>query len=571
MGPRSGAKRQINCLSAVPARYTISTGRTNELRQLIQNSALLASSSLLPKNLFAQTAPIATTTSGKVRGFIDQNILVFKGIPYGDDTAKHRFQPPAKPTPWPGVRDCLTFGPQAPQPIHAHEGRSTFSPLDEAKPVNGEDCLRLNVWTSALRDQRKRPVLVYIHGGAYSSSSPNGPVYDGVRLVKRGDVVVVTLVHRLNLFGYLYLAELAPPALRDTFADSGNTGQLDLVLALQWVHDNIAEFGGDPTRVLIFGQSGGGAKCATLMSMPSASGLFHRVMTMSGQQLTATVPEHATATAEAVIKALNLTPANLADIRDPNKVPMEKLVAAIRAGRYFGPVHDGRTLPHDPFSPEAPAISADIPMILGNTHDETRLLIGSSNAALFSLTWEQLPAELEHYRQFLGDLKTEDIIADYRKWYPAYSPSDVFFAVTTAFRSWHGMVIESELRAAQKGPTWIYNFTWKSPADGGKWGAPHTIDIPFAFDNLELAAPTVSADGIHPSAEAQQLAALYSDTLINFARTGDPNHPGLPHWPRYDLANRQTMLWDTPVRVEDDPRGDERKLIAQAPYIQPGT
>ena len=540
-------------------------------RQLLQNSALLASSSLLPKNLFAQTAPIATTTSGRVRGFTDQNILVFKGIPYGDDTAKHRFQPPAKPTPWPGVRDCLAFGPQAPQPIHAREGRSTFSPLDEASPVNSEDCLRLNLWTPALRDQRKRPVLVYIHGGAYSSSSPNGPVYDGVRLVKRGDVVVVTLVHRLNLFGYLYLAEIASPELKEVFADSGNVGQLDLVLALQWVRDNIAEFGGDPSRVLIFGQSGGGAKCATLMSIPSAHGLFHRVMTMSGQQLTATVPEHATATAQAVLKALNLPAANLADIRDPNKVPMEKLVAAIRAGRYFGPVHDGRTLPHDPFSPEAPAISADIPMILGNTHDETRLLIGASNPALFSLTWEQLPAELEHYRQFLGDLKTEDIVSDYRQWYPAYSPSDVFFAVTTAFRSWHGMVIESERRAAQKGPTWVYNFTWKSPADSGKWGAPHTIDIPFAFDNLELAAPTLSADGVRPSAEAQQLASQYADTLINFARTGDPNHPNLPHWPRYDLTHRPTMLWDNPARVEDDPRGNERKLIEQAPYLQPGT
>jgi para-nitrobenzyl esterase len=543
-------------------------------RDLLQTSALFAANTLLPRNLRAQTssssAPIATTTAGKIRGFTDQGILVFKSIPYGDDTAKHRFQPPTKPTPWPGVRDCLGLGPQAPQPIHKREGRSAFSPLDEANPTNSEDCLRLNLWTPGL-DSRKRPVLVYIHGGAYSSSSPNGPVYDGVRLARRGDAVVVTLTHRLNLFGYLYLAELAPPALHDTVADSGNTGQLDLVLALQWVRDNIADFGGDPSRVLIFGQSGGGAKCATLMSMPSARGLFHRVMTMSGQQLTATTPEHATATAGSVLKALNLTPASLADILDPQKISMEKLVSALRTGRYFGPVHDNRTLPHDPFSPEAPAISEQIPMILGNTHDETRLLIGASNPALFSLTWEQLPAELEHHRQFLGTLTTESIIADYRQWYPAYSPSDVFFAVTTAFRSWHGMVIESERRAAQHGPTWVYNFTWKSPADGGKWGAPHTIDIPFAFDNLSLAASMVSADGAHPTPQAQTLASQYADTLINFARTGDPNHASLPHWPRYDLAILPTLLWDTPVRLENDPRGNERKLIEQAPYIQPGT
>ena len=546
-------------------------------RDLLQTSALLAANALLPKNLRAQSSQqntIATTTSGKVRGFTDQGILVFKSIPYGDDTAKRRFQPPAKPTPWPGVRDCLTFGPQAPQPLHTREGRSTFSPLDEPNPTNSEDCLRLNIWTPSITGPG-RPVLVYIHGGAYSSSSPNGPVYDGVRLARRGDVVVVTLTHRLNLFGYLCLAELAPPALRDTFADSGNVGQLDLVLALQWVRDNIANFGGDPKRVVIFGQSGGGAKCATLMSMPSAHGLFHRVWTMSGQQLTATTPEHATTTAEAVLTSLNLTPANLPAnleaILDPGKVPMEKLVTELRGGRYFGPVHDGRTLPNDPFSPEAPTISGNIPMVLGNTHDETRLLIGASNPALFSLTWDQLPAELEHYRQFLGTLATPSIVADYRIWYPAYSPSDVFFAVTTAFRSWHGMVIESDRRATQKGPTWAYNFTWKSPADGGKWGAPHTIDIPFAFDNLNRAASMVSADGTHPSPEAQTLATQFADTVIHFAATGDPNHTGLPQWPRYNLTDRPTILWDTPPRIENDPRGNERKLIEQAPYIQPGT
>jgi para-nitrobenzyl esterase len=404
--------------------------------------------------------------------------------------------------------------------------------------------------------------MVYIHGGAYSSSSSNGPVYDGKRLAGRGDVVVVTLNHRLNLFGYLYLAKLGGAE----FADSGNVGQLDLVLALEWVRDNIAEFGGDPSRVMIFGQSGGGAKCATLMAMPAAKGLFHRVVTMSGQQLTATVPEHATATAEAVLGALGLTHETIEDIRDPKKVSMDKLVAAMHAGKYFGPVHDGRTLPNDPFSPEAPAISANVPMILGNAHDETRLLIGASSAALFTLTWEELPQKLEGYRQFLGTLKIEDIVADYRRWYPAYSAGDVFFAVTTAFRSWHGMVIESERRAAQNGPTWAYNFAWKSPVEGGKWGAPHTMDIPFALDNVEIAAPMTGG-----GAEAQKVADQVSDTFIAFARTGDPNNKSIPHWPRFELKTRATMIWDVVSKVEDDPRGEERKLIEQAPYVQPGT
>jgi para-nitrobenzyl esterase len=229
-------------------------------------------------------------------------------------------------------------------------------------------------------------------------------------------------------------------------------------------------------------------------------------------------------------------------------------------------VHDGRTLPNDPFSPNAPAISANVPMILGNAHDETRLLIGASDPKLFALTWEEVPEKLERYRQFLGTLKTEDIIADYRKWYPDYSPSDVFFAVTTAFRSWHGMVIESERRAAQNGPTWAYNFAWKSPVGGGKWGAPHTMDIPFAFDNVQISASMTGG-----GAEAQKVADQVSETFIAFARTGDPNNKAIPTWARFDLRKRPTMVWDVVSRVEDDPRGEERKLMEQAPYVQPGT
>jgi len=236
-------------------------------RQMLQGSALAAAEAVIgPKRMWAQTnAPVATTTSGKVRGFVQDGVNVFKGISYGDDTARHRFMPPAKPQPWTGVMDALKFGPQAPQPIHARSGRSAFSPLDEANPVNSEDCLHLNIWTAGLRDGRKRPVMVYIHGGAYSSSSSNGPVYDGVCLVKRGDVVVVTMNHRLNLFGYMYLAKLGG----SEFADSGNVGQLDLILMLEWVRDNIAEFGGDPNTVMIFGQSGGGRKVATLLAISS--------------------------------------------------------------------------------------------------------------------------------------------------------------------------------------------------------------------------------------------------------------------------------------------------------------
>jgi para-nitrobenzyl esterase len=369
--------------------------------------------------------------------------------------------------------------------------------------------------------------------------------------------VVVTVNHRLNIFGYLYLAEIGGPEFRE----SGNVGQLDLVLALQWVHDNIGEFGGDAGCVTIFGQSGGGAKCATLMAMPAARGLFHRVWTMSGQQVTGRTREHATADARAVLAALGLTPATLGEIKT---LPLEKIQAVTGKGGW-NPVVDGGVLPRDPFAPDAPPLSADVPMVLGNTHDETRNLIGGGNAALFDLTWEALPEAITRYvQQFIGDLTPAAIITEYRRLYPAYNPADVFFAATTAARSWKGMVQECERRAAQHGPTWVYHVNWPSPADGGKWRAPHTIDIPLVFDNVAQSRYTQGAPGVQAVADAA------SDALLAFARTGDPATPARP-WPRYDLEKRLTMIFDAPPRVEEDPRGAERKFFEPARYIQPGT
>jgi para-nitrobenzyl esterase len=468
----------------------------------------------------------------------------------------------------PRCRPCLgeafekrsTSAPRAPQASgHGRSGVGYHLPPEEG--TVGEDCLHLNVWTTGLRDGRKRPVMVYIHGGAYSSGSGNNALYDGVNLCRRGDVVVVTLNHRLNLFGFFYLAELD-----SQFADSGNAGMLDLVLALEWIRDNIAEFGGDPKRVLIFGQSGGGAKCATLMGMPGARGLFHRVITMSGQQITASRQETATARSRAVLKQLNLPENRIGELRT---MPMEQLVEASHAAGYYGPVKDGRTLLRDPFDPDAPPLSADIPMILGNTHDETRVLIGSSDPATFSLTWETLPSKLAQHAQFLGDLNLAEVIRQYRKMYPNDSPSDIFFAVTTASRSWRGQLIEAERRAAQNSAaphTWVYELDWRSPLDGGKWGAPHTLDIPLALGNTAVARG-MSGDG----PEARHLSKQMSDAFIAFARTGDPNHTGLPLWRPYNLSDRPTMSFDLPSQLALDSRDEERKLIEQVPYTQPGT
>ena len=382
-----------------------------------------------------------------------------------------------------------------------------------------------------------------------------------MNLCRRGDVVVVTVNHRLNLFGYLYLADLVPE-----LADSGNVGQLDLVLALEWVRDNIDRFGGDSRRVLIFGQSGGGAKCATLMGMPAAHGLFHRVVTMSGQQVTASRVESASARTDLVLKALNLPGSRASELRT---MPMAQLIEASRAAGYYGPVKDGRTLQRDPFDPDAPAISADIPMILGNTHDETRYLVGGGDPTTFELTWETLPAKLKQHAQFLGNLDLGDVIRQYREFYPTYSAVDVFFAAVTASRSWRGQLIEAERRATQPAAqqhTWVYELDWKSPIDGGKWGAPHTLDIPMMFDNTAV-ADRMSGDG----PEARSLAAQMSSTLIAFARTGNPNHKGLPNWSPYSLEKRETMSFDVPTRLVNDPRGRERRLVEQVPYTQPGT
>ena len=495
-------------------------------------------------------SPVASTKFGMVRGYTDNGVNVFKGIPYGDDTSKRRFMSPLPPGKWSGIRDTVESGPSCPQRSRGADKMS-------------EDCLVLNVFTPALRDSRKRPVMFYIHGGAYSGGSGSSPLYDGVHLCKRGDVVVVSVSHRLNAFGYLYLSRFGG----DVFADSGNAGQLDLILALQWVKDNISEFGGDPNSIMVFGQSGGGAKIATMMAMPAAKGLFHRAATMSGQQITASGPLNATLRTQAILDTLKITSKNIDEIRT---VPFEKLVDALSTkdpvlpfgSVYFGPVLDERWLMRHPFYPDAPAQSANIPMIIGNTHDETRAFLGG-DPTNFTLTWEQLPEKL--IPNMRVDIKPEYVIEEYRKLYPDLSASDLFFKITTASRSWRGAIIEAEERAKSGSPAYAYQLDWATPKNGGKFGAPHASDIQLVFDNIDKPGATATGP------QAQQMADIMSETFIAFAHTGNPNNKLIPEWKKYSTEKRETMVFNVPSHLENDPRGAERKIFEKVPYIQAGS
>jgi len=495
----------------------------------------------------ATAAPVVRTTAGKVRGRIDGDLQIFRGIRYGADTTLRRFQPPVGPEPWRGVIDATAFGAASRQP--------------GSEPNQSEDCLFLNVTAPIVKAARPRPVLVYIHGGAYSSGSGSSPLYDGSALCRQGDIVVVTLNHRLSLFGYLYLPG---------FPDSGNAGMLDLVLALRWVRDNIAAFGGDPGCVTLLGQSGGGAKIATLMAMPAAAGLFHRAATMSGQQLTASGPLHAAGRTRALLDKLGVpsdrasTLASLpaGDILRAHAATVDPYIG--RGSVYMGPVLDERTLTRHPFYPDAPPLSAGIPMMIGNTHDETRSLIGRGDPGTFALGWDALPQRLE--TELRVDISGTLVVAEYRKWYPHYSPSDVFFAATTAGRSWRAAIVEAELRAAQGSPAFAYQLDWGSPVDGGKWGAFHTLDIPLMFGTLS-ARESMTGTG----EDAVRVSATMQRALLSFAKTGDPNYQGLPRWEPYTLPRRATMVFDVESRLADDPRGAERQLFAKVPFIQQGT
>jgi para-nitrobenzyl esterase len=527
--------------------------KTIDRRNFLRATAITtASFALTGKIVRGQSAPLATTTAGRIRGAFLNGVNVFKAVPYGADTSKTRFKAPVPPAQWSDVLDCTHFATIAPQ--------ISGTRAAPGQGVESEDCLHLNVFTAGLRDRGKRPVLVYFHGGAYNNGTVNSDLYDGTRLVHRGDVVVVTANHRLNAFGYLYLGDLSPQ-----YKESGNAGQLDLILALEWVKNNIEEFGGDPSRVLIFGQSGGGAKCAALMATPSAHGLFHRVMTMSGQQIKGASIEIAAGRAKTVLEKMGVTPGkNLAAQLDA--LSMAQIQEGARAvSADWLPVVDQVVLPRNPFDPDAPELSEMVPMILGNVHDETAVAARGT-----TITWENAAEVLETaVSQYLGPYSAKEVVGKYRELYPNYTPDQVDTAAATAFRAWPGQRWEAERRAANprsQPHTWVYQMNFA----GANGKAMHTIDIPFMFDNIAMAEAQIGSDPDQLGA-ANALAVTMSAMLIHYAATGNPNHEKLPHWPAYDLTGRSTMIWERTPHIENDPRGAERVFADKSHYHQAGT
>ena len=520
--------------------------RTANLRGSIAAAALVAL--IFTAVVRADTeALVARTTAGEVRGASVEGIKVFKGVRYGATTEGRRFMPPQPPQPWKGVVDALDFGNQSPQARPSPV--SLFRTWSNPRPAS-EDLLFLNVWTPALRDGGKRPVMVWFHGGGFSTGSGASHAYDGTRLATKGNVVVVTVNHRLNAFGYLYLAGLSSdPAL----ADSGNVGNLDMLLSLQWVRDNIAEFGGDRNNVLIFGESGGGAKVSTLLTMPAAAGLFHKAVVQSGSMIRAGTPEKATASAAAFLQRLGLRPDQVGELRT---MPMQKIADALNdlpsSGITFNPVLDGRSLPRHPFDPDAPPASASVPVMIGTIKDETTLLIGVRDPSAFSLTWEDLPKRIE---PFSAGLDQAQLIADLRKLHPQAGASDLFFKITTAANFRNNAQRQAELKSRQgRAPAFLYQLNWETPVDGGKWKAPHALEIGMVFDNV---AKSESMSGI--SADAQKVADQMSAAWLAFAKTGNPG------WPAYEAATRPTMVFNVTSAVVNDPDKDERVLFSKLP------
>jgi para-nitrobenzyl esterase len=527
------------------------------------NASRSASDTILAKDGEA----VVATTSGKVAGYVHNGIFTFKGIPYGDTTAAvNRFMPPRKPKPWAGVRSARQYGYCSPQRARtgwANDEEAFLFTWDDGIP--GEDCLRLNVWTPKINDARKRPVMVWLHGGGFTAG--NGQehrAYEGENLARRGDVVLVSVNHRLNVFGYLDLS-----AFGEQYAASGNVGMLDIVAALEWVRDNIAAFGGDPGCVTIFGQSGGGGKVGTLMAMPSAKGLFHRAIIQSGSMLRVGTQDNSRKLAGEIVRELGLD-ANSIDriggmpyqqVLDASSRVLDRLNTTLPGGvpnfrrlaeqLGFSPVVDGKVLPAQPFDPKPAPYADDVPLLVGSTLNEFVHAINHPE-------YENLTnAELEQRVQGMFGAKAPAVLKAFRTRTPDAKPFDLWSHIAASSVR-EAAIKQVRLKAAVgKAPAYLYWFTWQTPVLDGRPRAFHCAEIAFCFDNTDRAE---NMTGGGP--RARKLAAVVSDAWLQFARTGDPNHPAMPNWKPVSANALPTMIFDDKLSAVDFPDRGEQESIA---------
>jgi para-nitrobenzyl esterase len=492
------------------------------------------------------SSPVVETTAGKIRGTIEDKVAAFRGVPYAASTAgSARFMPPEKPQHWTGVKDCLELGHRAPQ---AASGLIPEVAAVDANEPAGEDCLVLNVWTPSATPGHKRPVMVWLHGGGFTSGSGGFKIYDGVNLAGKHDVVVITVNHRLNAFGYLYLADLGGAK----YANSSNVGMLDIVAALQWVRDNVSNFGGDPANVTIFGQSGGGAKVSTLLAMPSAKGLFHRAVIESGVSLRGIPRDPATKNAEAFLAKVGLKPNQVDQLQT---MPADRIVQALGGGR-FGAVVDGKTLPANPFDPTAPEISAHVPLLVGTTQTEVTFFAGQQLDPIDEAALRDRVKQTFH----AGDADADKIIAAYKQVNPGISEIDIALESASDSFAWMNAITAAERKAALgQAPAYMYYFKWRSPVRDGKLKAMHCMEIPFVFDNPDAGKPMTGS-----GEDRYALASRISGAWVAFARSGNPSQKGLA-WPAYDTSRRATMILDNKCEVVDNPRKEVRFALATLP------
>jgi para-nitrobenzyl esterase len=500
--------------------------------------------------------PIVETSCGKVRGVIQGGTHIFRGIPYGASTAgSNRFMPPRKLEPWSGVRDAFQNGPTAPQltgPINSLILNHTPT------APKGEDCLVINIFTPGVNDGRKRPVMVWLHGGGFAGGAGTPLAFDGTDLARSGDVVMVAVNHRLNIFGYLFLGDVGG----EKYADSGNAGLLDVVAALEWVRDNIARFGGNPGNVTLFGQSGGGLKISNLLGMPPAKGLFQKAIIESGSALKGIQREEANKTAELILAKLNLQKDRVDELQ---KLSVERLLSAIdsrgsapgAAPLALGPVVDGRSLPRDPFDPAAPDISAEVPLIIGSVNTEGTFFT-PPDSPLFSLDDAGMRTRLtSRYGE-----ATDKLIDLYRKEMPNATPSQLYFLIT-AFPT--AAITQAERKVAQgKAPVYMYLFTWETPVEGGRRYSPHTVELPFVFNNV-----VEQPEEVGTGPELQPLADKMSGAWASFARTGVPGAAGTPKWLAYTMNERPTMIINNEWKLVNDPRHEARLIMGSLPASSP--